>query len=105
WWPARFHLEYLLPVWPDDKTLLQRHAYARLALDSARKKAKGHQEQMREIPPRDPLSAPETVDLSDYYNLSLKTPSKNDLADLPAGLRDFGRTRFDVRGILRLSGQ
>ena len=45
------------------------------------------------------------TDLSDFYNLSLKTPSKNDLADLPAGLRDFGRTRFDVRGILQLSGQ
>jgi hypothetical protein len=60
---------------------------------------------MREIPPRDPYAAPETVDLSAHYNLSLKTASKNDLADLPSGIQTFGGIKFDVRGILRLSNQ
>ncbi|MBI3851273.1 MAG: hypothetical protein HY298_13515 [Verrucomicrobia bacterium] len=105
WWPALFHLKYLLAAKPNDHTLQQRYDYARLALDSARKKTRGHREQMREIPPRDPLAASETADLSDYYNLSLKTASKNDLADLPAGLQTFGGRRFDVRGILHLSSQ
>ena len=66
------------------------------------------------IPPRDPQAPSHLIDLSDYYNGSLThgwLPSNDfgtwlgkNLGSLPLGLQEFAGTRFDVRGLVQLSG-
>jgi hypothetical protein len=57
-------------------------------------------------PPRDPQAKPGLIDLSAYYNASLKESwhdkSKNDLASLPTGAQNFAGVDYDVRGIIQL---
>jgi WD40 repeat protein len=111
WWAARFHLNHLLETKPADQTLQARRAYAEMALDrennfTALQCAKG-----MAIPPRNPLAARGPIDLSDYYNVSLKEDQgataeiRNSLADLPSGLQIFDGVPFDVRGVIQLSSQ
>ena len=67
------------------------------------------------IPPRDDKATADQVDLSEYYNHTLfEDPyrTKDDKSDgawiwrsLPIGLVPFNDILFDVRGIIRLSGQ
>jgi len=111
WWAARFHLSHLLKTKPADQTLLARQAYAQTALDQEKKFAALQRAKGLAIPPRNPLAAPGTIDLSDYYNMSLKEDQgataeiKNSLADLPSGLQTFDGIPFDVRGLIQLSSQ
>jgi hypothetical protein len=62
------------------------------------------------IPPRDPAADPGMVDLTAYYNGALDDTwqagglANNHLGDLPRGLQEFGSVRFDVRGVVQLSG-
>jgi hypothetical protein len=61
-----------------------------------------------DFPPRDPRALPRLLDLSEHYN-GLLTDSwqgfpGNHLAQLPAGLREFGSVLFDVRGVIQLRG-
>jgi hypothetical protein len=61
------------------------------------------------FPPRDPTAAKQLLDLTDFYNASLKEPwhgnKGNDLAALPKGRQTFGGVEFDVRGIVQLGSQ
>jgi len=99
WWGALFHLDHLLRARPKDQTLQQRRAYAQAALEHANQLASGYQKRLHVIPPRDPWAPRETVDLSEYYDRSLKA-GKNSLADLPNGLQTFDGVTFDIRGIV-----
>ena len=64
----------------------------------------------RSIPARFADTPPHLLDLSRFYNASLREawhpgPLNNDLSVLPAGLLYLGGTLFDVRGIIQLSGE
>jgi WD40 repeat protein len=60
------------------------------------------------IPPRDPATPPDAIDLSAYYNARLADFSRtdgaaNDLSELPQGIQTFDGSTFDVRGRLDVS--
>jgi tetratricopeptide (TPR) repeat protein len=61
------------------------------------------------IPPRDPATPPEAIDLSAFYNGVLADDEMdpavpaNDLSELPQGIQTFDGTMFDVRGRLNVS--
>ena len=64
------------------------------------------------IPPRDPQTPANLVDLSRYYNAALTEswhqnnpgdPPANDLSWLPRGLQKLGGVLFDVRGLIQIS--
>jgi WD40 repeat protein len=60
------------------------------------------------IPPRDPATPPNAIDLSANYNGLLADSSRtdragNDLSELPQGIQTFDGTIFDVRGRLDVS--
>jgi hypothetical protein len=61
------------------------------------------------FPARDPGARKELLDLTRFYNASLKESwhgsKNNDLAALPTGLQTFGGVEFDVRGIVQLCSQ
>jgi hypothetical protein len=60
---------------------------------------------------RDPQAPANLIDLSRYYNASLKdswhsgATADNDLSALPQGIQEFAGVKFDVRGIVQVSGQ
>jgi serine/threonine protein kinase/tetratricopeptide (TPR) repeat protein len=62
------------------------------------------------IAARDPGAGAQLVDLSAFYNAGFKgnwhgpTGTGHDLAGLPTGIQVFAGTRFDVRGLIHLSG-
>ena len=61
-----------------------------------------------DIPDRDLQATRNQIDLSRYYNASLRDPwhsnmKGNSLAELPAGLQVLDGTTFDVRGIVQIS--
>jgi hypothetical protein len=61
------------------------------------------------FPTRDPQATSNQIDLSRFYNVSLRESwhsdrPGNDLGELPAGLTQLDGTRFDVRGIIQVSG-
>ncbi|HEX7729472.1 MAG TPA: hypothetical protein VF392_10580 [Terracidiphilus sp.] len=60
------------------------------------------------IAPRDPLASPDQVDLTNFYGTSLNDDwfdhAGHDLQDVPQGLKLFGGTLFDVRGLIVLAG-
>lgn len=64
----------------------------------------------KNLPPRSPDADAGMVDLSAYYNAALDETwhqgglSDNSLRDLPTGLQNIDGIRFDVRGIVQLSG-
>ena len=62
------------------------------------------------IPARLGLAPAHLIDLTPYYNASLRQawhpgPGGNSLEALPTGLLQFGRVLFDVRGIVQLAGR
>ena len=63
------------------------------------------------IPERDAQTPAELIDLSPYYDAALTESwhaggvANNTLANLPRGLQEFGGVKFDVRGIVQVSGQ
>lgn len=66
------------------------------------------------IPDRDPRADRNQLDLTRFYNAALtqgwQTPEEealtgNDLSEVPRGLVELGGIRFDVRGIVQVSGQ
>lgn len=64
-----------------------------------------------EIPERDPQCPPQLIDLSAHYNGSLTEDwqiggvANNTLNNLPSGLQEFSGVKFDVRGVIQLSGK
>lgn len=62
-------------------------------------------------PPRAADTPAEALDLTPHYNGRLDTPwqtggvPNNHLANLPAGVQEFGGVRFDVRGVIQLAGR
>jgi hypothetical protein len=67
-----------------------------------------------EIPPRDPKTASNLLDLSNYYNAALaegwhrtgpNEPIANDLSMLPQGIQKLADIEFDVRGVVQFSSQ
>jgi hypothetical protein len=65
------------------------------------------------IPARDPQAAANLIDLSAFYNAALtetwhntgNTTAQNHLGALPRGIQEFGGVKFDVRGLIQLSGR
>ena len=64
------------------------------------------------IPPRDPQTPPNLLDLSRFYNAALTEtwhqnnpgdPPANDLSWLPRGLQKLGDVLFDVRGLVQIA--
>ena len=65
---------------------------------------------LQQIPPRFPDTPANLLDLTPFYNASLREAwhvgaPGNDFHPLPAGLLYLGRTLFDVRGLVQLSGE
>ena len=61
------------------------------------------------FPARDAQATPKQIDLSRFYNASLLEPwhrgtPGNHLSELPTGLQELDGTRFDIRGIVQISG-
>lgn len=67
----------------------------------------------QDIPPRDPSTPANLVDLSQYYNAGLTRNwhnlgalhAPNDLATLPTGVQTLAGTPFDVRGLIQVGAQ
>jgi WD40 repeat protein/tRNA A-37 threonylcarbamoyl transferase component Bud32 len=65
------------------------------------------------IPPRDPQTASNLIDLSRHYNAGFLRnwhhlgpgEAANNLAGLPTGVQTFTGTSFDVRGLIQLGAQ
>ncbi len=62
--------------------------------------AKGQQKAMQ-IPARSKQAIPNLLDLTSYYNSSLKEAG---LGSLPQGVQAFSRAAFDIRGLIQLAG-
>jgi len=66
---------------------------------------------LTQIPPRDPQTATNLIDLSRYYNASFQrnwhnlADPENDLASLPTGVQTFAGVPFDVRGLIQVGAQ
>ena len=67
-----------------------------------------------EIPPRDPKTPANLLDLSRFYNAALtegwhrtgpNEPIANDLSQLPSGIQKVADVEFDVRGVIQFSSQ
>jgi hypothetical protein len=62
------------------------------------------------IPARDAAADPGMVDLTSHYNGALDETwqaggvANNHLGNLPQGIQEFSGVRFDVRGVVQLSG-
>jgi hypothetical protein len=54
-----------------------------------------------QIPIRSRQAIPDLMDLSSYYNSSLK---EGDLGSMPQGVQAFSRAAFDIRGMIQLAG-
>ena len=63
------------------------------------------------IAPRDAQAPEKLIDLTSYYNASPNDSwhagglGNNDLSSLPQGIQEFAGVKFDVRGIVQVSGQ
>lgn len=66
------------------------------------------------IPPRDPKTPANLIDLSGSYNAALtegwhrtgpNEPIANDLSSLPRGIQRFGGVEFDTRGLIQLGSK
>lgn len=74
-------------------------------------KEKSEAQAPAEIPERDEQCPPELIDLSAHYNGALGEDwqvggvPNNSLKNLPTGLQEFSGVKFDVRGIIQLSGK
>ena len=54
------------------------------------------------IPPRDPATPTNLLDLTSVYTHSLDMPPDQEFQNLPRGIQEFGGTAFDVRGLIFL---
>jgi hypothetical protein len=61
------------------------------------------------IPPRDPKTPKNSINLSDYYTASLDddwlVSAGANLQPLPKGIQTFAGVKFDVRGLIQLAGK
>jgi hypothetical protein len=65
------------------------------------------------VPPRDPQTASNLIDLSQYYNAGFERnwhnlgpgEAPNDLASLPTGVQTLAGVPFDVRGLIQVGAQ
>jgi len=104
-----FHLNRALEQSPTDPNLAKANALAAARLQ-ANNPMSSQVSAACSVPSRDPHADAGLVDLSAHYNLALsdslnQRPDGNDLADLKPGVSLFGGVRFDVRGVVHLSGQ
>ena len=83
---ASFHLDRLAKLDPKDAGVGEQRA----KVETGR------------IPPRDPATPPNLVDLSDHYTHSFGVLPWQNFAALPLGLQTLAGTRFDLRGLVRL---
>jgi hypothetical protein len=107
---ASFHLDHASKLSSQDLALARQRAGLEAVLSQATNKPSNHVQPLLPIPPRDPRSSAEQIDLSSHYNQGLrdglsKNSDGNNLAALPEGLITFGGVRFDVRGLIHLEGQ
>jgi hypothetical protein len=63
-----------------------------------------------QIPPRGPDATVNQIDLSEWYNASLRKtwierPREETLASLPTGLQQLGAVLFEVRGVVQFSSR
>ena len=69
-----------------------------------------HTRALASIPPRDSRCDTNQIDLTRFYNAALSSSwfdtmmPPNDLSSLPTGLQEFNGRRFDVRGVIQLTG-
>ncbi len=107
---ASFHLERALERAPLDPVIARRRAELTAAAGPKTKPDRPGPLPPGHIPARDPEASPGQIDLSRHYNLGLRdslsqNQNGNDFSQLPCGLQRFGGVRFDVRGLVHLSGQ
>jgi len=106
---ALFHIDRALDWQPQDLALAQERTELADALDRATSNGIHHASLSQRIPPREAKAGGEQIDLSAHYNLALQDSlgqelDRNNFAELTAGLQTFGGVRFDVRGLVHLSG-
>ena len=107
WFAAVFHLKRLSTLLSDDSEVASSLRYAQSQIDEGSSEAEPLSER---IPTRDPNTAVNLIDLSQYYNSVLTnswqatTTENNTLSVLGQGIQTFGDVSFDVRGIVQLSG-
>ena len=104
---ARFHLDQALHKRSNDTICL---AERRAIGDTNMSGVSSALALNRSIPPRDPNATSAQVNLSKFYNLSLRQslgqrPDRNNFASLPCGLQTFGGITYDLRGLIHLRGQ
>jgi WD40 repeat protein len=100
-------LDRLIARNPSDDFWRKRRAVAWLHLGDLKRAAAD--DPKLAVLPRDPRAMTNQIDLSAHYNRSLVKGGfngsvENDLSELPRGLREFGGTLFDVRGIVAVGG-
>lgn len=83
---ARFHLERLAQLAPEDRTIPEQLDRCRAAL----------------IPARDPATPPQLLDLTRAYTHSFDLLQHRDFAGLPRGRQKLGGIEFDLRGMIQL---
>jgi WD40 repeat protein len=110
-WPAAlFHWKAAAALQPGESSF--RDGVARANANTAKQPAGRQEASERHVPERSPEASPRQLDLTSFYNASLRdtwlptnvVASGNDLSELPVGLNKFGGISFDVRGIIQLSG-
>jgi hypothetical protein len=112
WFSAGFHWGRAARCVPGENLFRLRVEQAGEALAREEAMASRPPELIRRIPPRPVEADAHLIDLSAHYNAMLDVnwlPSSgvaagNDLSELPRGIRRFGATVFDVRGLIQLSG-
>ena len=113
WAAARFHLERWRLADPSDPMPQRQLTELAAAASQPGEMAEAAQWQVgasHRIPPRDPRAGPAQIDLAPYCNLTLsdslaQQPDLNGLFEMPPGLHTFQGVRFDIRGVVHLSGQ
>src|SRR5262249_48148160 len=83
---ALFHLERLTELDPSDSTIKEQLQQCRAVL----------------VPPRDPATPPQLLDLSRAYTHSLGLLRFRNFAKLPTGRQNLGGSEFDLRGMIQL---
>lgn len=83
---AVFHLERLAQLEPDDQSIQDQLKRSRAAL----------------IPPRDPTTPRQLLDLTRAYTHSFDLLHRRDFAELPRGRQKLGGIEYDVRGMIQL---
>jgi WD40 repeat protein len=110
WFAASFHLGRLAAMHTNDTDVRLRWAMAMIRQGAWSEVAAKQPALAGLVPPHDPKTPPELIDLSAYYNAPLSIPwlatlpgeqTTATLASLPRGAKEWGGIRFDVRGIVQ----